>query len=99
MRCVPNRLIPRRAVLLVGASVASSVSASPGEGARHKVRIEGHGSLTVVLEAGVGDTLDIWADIQPLSAASRTRTMAYTRAGYPGSDPATGPRDAGASRF
>ncbi len=94
MRCVTNPLTPLPAVLLVLASVASNVSASPGGGVRHKVRIEGRGPLTVVLEAGLGDTLDVWADVQPLIAASCTRTMAYTRAGYPGSDPATGPRDA-----
>ena len=93
MRCVTSPLTPLRAVLLVLASVASSVSASPGDGARHKVRIEGRGPLTVVLEAGLGDTLDIWANVQPL-IASCTRTIAYTRAGYPGSDPASGPRDA-----
>ncbi|HWJ06160.1 MAG TPA: alpha/beta fold hydrolase [Steroidobacteraceae bacterium] len=58
------------------------------------MRIEGHGALTVVLEAGLGDTLDVWADVQPQIAASCTRTIAYTRAGYPGSDPASGPRDA-----
>jgi pimeloyl-ACP methyl ester carboxylesterase len=96
MRCVTNPLKPLRAVLLllVLASVASSVSASSGEGARHKVRIDGRGPLTVVLEAGLGDTLEVWADLQPLIAASCTRTIAYTRAGYPGSDPASGPRDA-----
>jgi pimeloyl-ACP methyl ester carboxylesterase len=94
VRRVTNPLTPLRAVLFVLASVASSVSASTGDGARHKVRIEGRGALTVVLEAGLGDTLDIWAEIQPLIAASCTRTLAYTRAGYPGSDPASGPRDA-----
>ncbi len=94
MRRITNPLTPLRAVLLVLASVASSVSASSGDGARHKVRIEGHGPLTVVLEAGLGDTLDIWTNVQPLIAASCTRTIAYTRAGYPGSDPASGPRDA-----
>lgn len=94
MRCVTNPLKLPRAVLLVLASVASSVSAAPGDVARHQVRIEGHGSLTVVLEAGLGDTLDIWTNVQPLIAASCTRTIAYTRAGYPGSDPASGPRDA-----
>jgi pimeloyl-ACP methyl ester carboxylesterase len=94
MRCATNPLTPLRAVLLVLASVASSVSASSGDGARHKVRIEGRGPLTVVLEAGLGDTLDIWTSVQPLIAASCTRTIAYTRAGYPGSDPASGPRDA-----
>ena len=93
MRCVTNPLTPLRAILLVLTSVASSVSASSGDGARHKVRIEGRGPLTVILEAGLGDTLEIWADVQPLIAASCTRTIAYTRAGYPGSDPPSGPRD------
>jgi pimeloyl-ACP methyl ester carboxylesterase len=62
--------------------------------ARHKVRIEGQGAVTVVLEAGLGDTLDIWNNVQPLIAESCARTIAYTRAGYPGSDAASGPRDA-----
>jgi len=95
MRCIINSLTPLRAVLLlVLGSVASTVSASSGEHARHKVRIDGRGPLTVVLEAGLGDTLDVWTDVQPLIAAHCTRTIAYTRAGYPGSDPASGPRDA-----
>jgi pimeloyl-ACP methyl ester carboxylesterase len=94
MRRVTHRLTLQRAVLLVLGFVASSVSASSGESARHKVRIDGRGPLTVVFEAGLGDTLDIWANVQPLIAASCTRTIAYTRAGYPGSDPASGPRDA-----
>jgi pimeloyl-ACP methyl ester carboxylesterase len=93
MRSARNPLILPRAVLVVLASVASGASASPGDAARHKVRIEGHGPLTVVLEAGLGDTLDTWADVQPL-IASCTRTIAYSRAGYPGSDPSSGPRDA-----
>ncbi|HEU4625548.1 MAG TPA: alpha/beta hydrolase [Steroidobacteraceae bacterium] len=60
----------------------------------HKVRIEGSGSRTVILEAGLGDTLDVWKDIQPRIADHCARTLAYTRAGYLGSDPAgDGPRD------
>ena len=94
MRWFTHRLTLQRAVLLVLASVASSVSASSGDSARHKVRIDGRGPLTVVFEAGFGDTLDTWADVQPLIATRCTRTIAYTRAGYPGSDPASGPRDA-----
>jgi len=59
-----------------------------------QVRIEGHGPRTVVLTAGLGDTLDVWSNVQPLIATHCTRTIAYTRAGYPGSDPASGARDA-----
>jgi len=93
-RCVTNPLNLPRAVLLVLASVTSIVSAAPGDMARHQVRIEGHGARTVVLEAGLGDTLDTWTNVQTQIAASCTRTIAYSRAGYPGSDPAGGPRDA-----
>jgi pimeloyl-ACP methyl ester carboxylesterase len=59
----------------------------------HVIRLEGKGARTVILEAGVGDTLDVWKDVQPLIAAGCTRTLAYNRAGYQGSDPAIGPRD------
>jgi pimeloyl-ACP methyl ester carboxylesterase len=58
------------------------------------VRIEGHGSPTVVLASGLGDTLDVWKDIQGAVATNCTRTFAYNRAGYMGSPPASGPRDA-----
>ncbi|MDB6090567.1 MAG: alpha/beta hydrolase [Gammaproteobacteria bacterium] len=59
----------------------------------HVIRVEGRGSRTVILEAGLGDTMDVWKDVQPLIAADCTRTFAYNRAGYQGSDPAIGPRD------
>jgi pimeloyl-ACP methyl ester carboxylesterase len=59
----------------------------------HVVRLAGHGPRTVILEAGLGDTMDVWKDIQPRIAADCTRTLAYNRAGYEGSDPAAGPRD------
>jgi pimeloyl-ACP methyl ester carboxylesterase len=59
----------------------------------HQLHIVGSGARTVILESGLGDTLDVWKDIQPQIAAHCTRTVAYTRAGYVGSDPADGPRD------
>jgi pimeloyl-ACP methyl ester carboxylesterase len=59
----------------------------------HTVRLEGHGASTVILEAGLGDTLDVWKDIQPRIAENCARTVSYNRAGYLGSDPAVGPRD------
>jgi len=60
----------------------------------HQMRIVGQGSRTVILESGLGDTLDVWKDIQPRIADHCARTLAYTRAGYIGSDPAEdGPRD------
>jgi pimeloyl-ACP methyl ester carboxylesterase len=71
-----------------GAAFASTNNVS------HQTRIVGHGARTVILESGLGDTLDVWKDIQPRIAANCARTLAYTRAGYIGSDPAEdGPRD------
>jgi pimeloyl-ACP methyl ester carboxylesterase len=59
----------------------------------HVIRMEGHGSRTVILEAGVGDTMDVWKTVQPLIAAGCARTLAYNRAGYEGSDSTNAPRD------
>ena len=47
----------------------------------------------MILEAGLGDTLEVWKDVQPFIAANCTRTLAYNRAGYLGSEPAAGRRD------
>jgi pimeloyl-ACP methyl ester carboxylesterase len=76
--------------------VASTANAVPADELHHRIRLEGHtgGKGTVILESGVGDTLDVWKAIQPRIAAGCTRTVAYNRAGYDGSDPALGPRDA-----
>jgi pimeloyl-ACP methyl ester carboxylesterase len=79
------------ALLLCLASMEAS--AIPDVDLHHIVRLEGHGSRTVILEAGLGDTMDVWKDVQPRIAASCSRTFAYNRAGYPGSDVAEGPRD------
>lgn len=57
----------------------------------------GHGTPTVVFEAGLGDSLDDWASVWP--TISRTTTVvAYSRAGLGRSDPATNPRDRSARR-
>jgi len=72
----------------------TNVTATTDVELHHTVRLEGHGPRTVILEAGLGDTLDVWKDVQPKIAAGCTRTLSYNRAGYIGSDPAAGPRDA-----
>jgi len=76
------------------AAIASSAVATPADELHHLVKIEGHGARTVILESGLGDTLEVWKKIQPRIATGCTRTVAYNRAGYDGSDPALGPRDA-----
>jgi len=83
----------------VGAATLGSTALTPQpatleEPPRHHVRIEGVGPRTVVLEAGFGDTLDIWQTIQPRVANHCARTFSYNRAGYVDSDPAVADRDA-----
>lgn len=61
---------------------------------QHRVRIEGSGPRTVILESGLGDTLEVWKDVQERIANGCSRTLAYNRAGYEGSEPSDAPRDA-----
>lgn len=65
-----------------------------GGSAGHLVRMEGRGQPAVIFEGGLGDTLDTWNAVQPAIASQCARTLAYNRAGYPGSEPAPGSRDA-----
>jgi pimeloyl-ACP methyl ester carboxylesterase len=76
--------------------VATAAFAVPTEGLspHHRLLLQGEGARTVIFESGLGDTLEVWQRVQPLVADGCTRTLAYNRAGYPGSDPAGGPRDA-----
>jgi pimeloyl-ACP methyl ester carboxylesterase len=76
--------------LLAACAARAAVDGMP----HHRVRIEGTGPRTVVLEAGFGDTLDIWQTVQARVAANCTRTFSYNRAGYIDSDPAADARDA-----
>ena len=86
------KLVARLPALLF-CLASMEATAIPDVDLHHIVRLEGHGSRTVILEAGLGDTMDVWKDIQPRIAEGCTRTLAYNRAGYMGSDPAVGPRD------
>lgn len=56
--------------------------------------IEGDGATTVVLEAGLGDTREVWREVQPHIADHCARTVSYTRAGYGFGHRAQSPRDA-----
>lgn len=61
---------------------------------RHRTHIEGKGGPTIVLENGLGDTYEVWQDVQSKIASECGTTVAYNRAGYTGSDVAVGDRDA-----
>jgi len=85
----------RQTAVLIGLllSVTAVATIQVPQGARHRVRIEGQGPSTVILEAGLGDTLEVWNVVQPRITENCTRTLAYNRAGYLGSEPAEGRRD------
>jgi pimeloyl-ACP methyl ester carboxylesterase len=91
-----NMLARLQLLLLVGTGTLGGTAwAVPAENLQdihHRVRLEGHGPLTVIFEAGLGDTMEVWSYVQP-RVAECTLTLAYNRAGYAGSDPATGARD------
>jgi pimeloyl-ACP methyl ester carboxylesterase len=56
---------------------------------------EGHGPVTIVFEAGLGDTGKVWRSVQASVADHCARTVSYTRRGYGiGSNASDGPRDA-----
>src|SRR5579862_8759338 len=73
--------------------IATGAFAVPAESLHHRIKLEGKGTPTVILESGLGDTLEVWSTVQPLIAAGCARTLAYNRAGYLGSDPSNAPRD------
>jgi pimeloyl-ACP methyl ester carboxylesterase len=78
--------------LLTLSGAAGATAASDPVG--HEVHIEGEGRATVIFESGLGDTFEAWKAVQSPIAAHCARTVSYNRAGYPGSSPARGTRDA-----
>jgi pimeloyl-ACP methyl ester carboxylesterase len=85
----------RFAYALLGAlGLAAACPALADHPGKLPARVEGEGSTTIVLVPGLGDTYAVWADVQRAIAANCARTFAYTRAGYEGSAPASGSRDA-----
>lgn len=89
----PIARLPLRLVLSFLVAWPLLASAVPSESLHHRIRLEGRGTPTVILESGLGDTLDVWSTVQPLIASACARTLAYNRAGYLGSDPSNAPRD------
>lgn len=94
------RTIPPRALLATLACICVALlppipgRAAAAEPVRHFVQIEGHGRPAIIFASGLGDTFETWKQVQASIAADCARTVTYNRAGYPGSDPARGARDA-----
>jgi len=84
--------LTRAALAIASMLLASQVLAD--DTPQLAVHVEGTGTPTIVLVSGLGDTLDAWAGVQSGMSASCATTFAYTRAGYEGSAPASGSRDA-----
>jgi pimeloyl-ACP methyl ester carboxylesterase len=81
--------------LALALGVPATATTSPAREAHGLfARVEGSGSPTIILESGLGDTLDVWRHVQPAIASHCARTFSYNRAGYAGSVPAKGARDA-----
>jgi pimeloyl-ACP methyl ester carboxylesterase len=97
-RAAPATLIALLALTAVIAPLSPAPAAADADAApvHHRVQIDGTGGPTVIFEAGLGDTLEVWRSIQPRVAARCVRTFAYNRAGYADSDPALTARDAAA---
>lgn len=77
------------ALLTMAASTAARA-----EGLPLRMEVQGTGQPTVVFEAGLGDTFEVWQRVQSKIAFGCARTVSYTRAGYPGSPRSKEPRDA-----
>jgi pimeloyl-ACP methyl ester carboxylesterase len=71
-------------VVVVASAAAATV---PVDGHRMYYECTGHGSPTVILDAGSPDTSDAWRWVQPV-IAEKTRVCAYDRAGLGRSAPA-----------
>lgn len=87
-------VVPKALFLLLVSSFAFAAAADTAK-VVHRVHEAGEGPRTVVFENGLGDTLDVWRQVQHSIATDCARTLSYNRAGYQGSDPArTTTRDA-----
>ena len=80
-----------RFVVLLALTCASALSHAT---VSHRVQTQGSGRPLIIFASGLGDTLDVWHEVQAPIAAECGRTMSYNRAGYAGSQPPGGPRDA-----
>jgi pimeloyl-ACP methyl ester carboxylesterase len=89
----PSMSVSKRLQAWLLSFFVTGAFALPADNLHHRMKLEGKGARTVILESGLGDTLDVWNTVQPLIAARCARTLSYNRAGYLGSDNSNAPRD------
>jgi pimeloyl-ACP methyl ester carboxylesterase len=87
-----NRLLVIWSVLVMAGCGGERQKVDVGGHALH-VRLQGHGSPTVIFESGAGLGLESWSKVQP-KVARFASTIAYSRAGLEKSEQGTVPRDA-----
>ena len=73
----PIARLPVRALVSFLVAWPLIASAVLSESLHHRVRLEGRGTPTIILESGLGDTLDVWSTVQPLIASGCGQTLAY----------------------
>jgi pimeloyl-ACP methyl ester carboxylesterase len=82
-------------VLVAAVLCASDLSAAKRKvdvgGYKLSLHCTGQGQPTVVLDAGAGDSHDVWSEVQP-AVSGFTRVCSYDRAGLGRSDPGPLPR-------
>jgi pimeloyl-ACP methyl ester carboxylesterase len=90
-----NVIVKTMTVVSLSLLAASANSFEILPSADSSMHIEGHGPVTIVFEAGLGDTGRVWRSVQASVADHCARTVSYTRQGYGiGSNAVDGPRDA-----
>lgn len=80
-------------ILACGCGLRRDERRIPVDGRRVHLESAGHGRPVVVLEAGLGGSVDSWSEVLP-PIAGYTRVVAYDRAGLGGSSPGPTPRTA-----
>lgn len=75
--------------LVLTAGCASTDTKAPE---RSPYQLQGHGAPTIVLQAGLGDTRDVWAGLVP-ALAREHRVLAVNRPGNGDAPAVNGPRD------
>jgi pimeloyl-ACP methyl ester carboxylesterase len=84
-------------VLAATLFLALSLGGMPAQAlpaAATSMHVEGTGPVTVVFEAGLGDTGEVWRPVQSAVADRCARTVSYSRSGYGPGSSAEGSRDA-----
>jgi len=88
---VSTFLVPALAIASAACAARATTHRVDVGGYKLRLRCAGRGSPVVVMDAGLGNTLDTWGEVAP-KVASFTRVCTYDRAGLGRSAPGPAPR-------